>query len=221
MRSYLSICLFLLTLGVSAQNGGIQLALLKYNGGGDWYANPSALPNLANFSNSELGTRFATKYAVVSASSVEIFNYPFIHMTGHGNVVFNEDEIRNLRTYLEAGGFLHIDDNYGMDKFIRPELSRLFPEAELIPLPASHPIFNQYFKFRDGLPKIHEHDKKPPQAYGIVVNGRLAVLYTHESDLSDGWEDPEIHNDPPEVRLKALQMGASILEFVFKDAALP
>jgi len=210
------IVLLLATAGMFAQNGQLKLGLLKYSGGGDWYANPSALGNLAAFTNQQLGSNFSTEYEVVPVGSSSIFDFPFIHMTGHGNVVFSNEEAQNLRTYLEAGGFLHIDDNYGMDKFIRPELARIFPESELKPIPASHPIYRQYFKFEEGLPKVHEHDQKPPQGYGIFINDRLAIFYTYESDLSDGWEDPEIHNDPPEVREKALKMGASILEYVFK-----
>lgn len=214
------ITLLLSTTVIFAQSGQIKLGLLKYSGGGDWYANPSALGNLAAFTNQQLGSNFSTNYEVVPVGSIDIFDFPFIHMTGHGNVVFNNEEAQNLKDYLEAGGFLHIDDNYGMDKFIRPELARIFPEHELKPIPASHPIFNQYFEFESGLPKIHEHDKKPPQAYGIFINDRLALFYTFESDLSDGWEDAEIHNDPPQVREEALKMGASILEYVFKGQPL-
>ena len=193
-----------------------KIALLKYNGGGDWYANPTSLTNLILFTNQNLGTDINPQYDVVEAGSVDIFSYPFVHMTGHGNVVFSEEERKNLRLYLEAGGFLHIDDNYGMDKFIRPELKKMFPEMSLQPLPPDHPIFNQHYSFKEGLPKIHEHDNKPPQVYGIFIEGRLALLYTTETDLGDGWEDEEVHNDPPEKRLKALQMGANILEYVFK-----
>ena len=198
-----------------SQEYAYQLAMLRYNGGGDWYANPSALTNLAIFCNEQLGTSINPEYEVVAASGAEIFNYPLVHMTGHGNVVFDEDERRNLRLYLEAGGFLHIDDNYGMDKFIRPELAALFPDQKLVPLPPDHPVFSASFEFPDGLPKIHEHDKKPPQAFGIFLENRLVLLYTYESDLSDGWEDPEVHNDPPAVRRKALKMGANILTYVF------
>lgn len=198
-----------------------QIALLKYNGGGDWYSNPTALPNLITFTNQKTGTTINPEYEVVDAGSVEIFNYPFVHMTGHGNVIFSETDAKNLRTYLLAGGFLHIDDNYGMDKFIRPELKKIFPTQELQPIPIDHPIFNQSFSFPDGLPKIHEHDNKPPEALGIFVEGRLVLLYTHESDLSDGWEDGEVHNDPPEVREKALRMGANILQYVLNGEMQP
>lgn len=208
--------LMLSGLFAAAQAYSYQLAILKYNGGGDWYANPTALSNLILFTNKNVGTSIDPEYEVVDASSPDLFTYPFIHMTGHGNVVFSEEEVRNLRLYLEAGGFLHIDDNYGMDKFIRPELKRIFPEAELQPIPPDHPVFSQHYVFAEGLPKIHQHDQNPPQAFGIFLKGRLVVMYTHESDLGDGWEDPEVHNDPPEVREKALQMGANILEYVFK-----
>ena len=200
---------------LNAQDYPFQLAMLKYNGGGDWYANPSALNNLILFTNNQLNTNIDPEYEVVDAEGIEIFNYPFIHMTGHGNVVFSEDERRNLRLYLASGGFLHIDDNYGMDKFIRPELSRIFPDQRLVALSPDHPIFNAYYKFPDGLPKIHEHDQKPPEAYAVYIEDRMVLLYTYESDLSDGWEDEEVHNDPPEVRRKALQMGANILVYAF------
>ena len=216
MKSLFTASILALAISGFSQAYSYQLAILKYNGGGDWYANPTALSNLIMFTNQQLGTGIDPEYAVVEASSPDIFNYPLIHMTGHGNVVFNDQEIRNLKQYLEAGGFLHIDDNYGMDKFIRPELKKLFPDKELQPIPADHPIFSQHYQFKDGLPKIHQHDQKPPQAYGIFHKGRLLLLYTHESDLGDGWEDPEVHNDPPEVRDKALKMGANILVYVFK-----
>lgn len=193
-----------------------RLALLKYNGGGDWYSNPTALVNLILFANQNLGTDIDPEYDVVDVGSTDIFSYPFIHMTGHGNVMFSDEDRKNLRLYLEAGGFLHIDDNYGMDKFIRPELKKVFPDIELQPIPPNHPIFNQHFTFKEGIPKIHEHDNKPPEAHGIFIKERLVLLYTTETDLSDGWEDEEVHNDPPEKRLKALQMGANILEYTFK-----
>jgi hypothetical protein len=195
-------------------NYSYQLALLKYNGGGDWYANPTALTNLARFANKHLKANINPDYATVEVGSSELFNYPFLHMTGHGNVVFNQKERLNLRQYLLAGGFLHIDDNYGMDKFIRPELKKVFPAKNLEPLPANHPIFNQTYRFPKGLPKIHEHDKKPPQGYVFRHKGRIILLYTHECDLSDGWEDAKVHNDAPEIRLKALQMGANILQYI-------
>lgn len=193
-----------------------KLALLKYNGGGDWYSNPTALSNLILFTNQNLGTDIDPEYDVVDVGSTDIFSYPFIHMTGHGNVVFSDEERKNLRLYLESGGFLHIDDNYGMDKFIRPELKKVFPDIELQAIPPSHPIFNQHYTFKEGMPKIHEHDNNPPEAHGLFIKGRLVLLYTTETDLSDGWEDEEVHNDPPEKRLKALQMGANILEYTFK-----
>ncbi len=190
-----------------------SVAILKYNGGGDWYSNPTALRNLVIFCNNELGTAIDPNYKTVEASSSEIFDFPFIHMTGHGNVVFDSEEVANLRKYLQAGGFLHIDDNYGMDRYIRPEIKRIFPEYELSFLSQDHSVFHQQFSFPEGLPKIHEHDKRAPEALGITHNGRLILLYTYESDLGDGWEDPEVHNDPPEVRLKALKMGANIIQY--------
>jgi hypothetical protein len=194
--------------------GTYQLAVLKYNGGGDYYANPTALPNLIQFCNANLGTSISKDVPYVDAGSPDLFAYPFIHMTGHGNVKFSIMEADNLRKYLLGGGFLHIDDNYGMDQFIRDELKKIFPNNSLVELPFTHPIFHQKYDF-NGLPKIHEHDGKRPQAFGIIVDGRLVCLYTYETDLSDGWEDKEVHNDSEEKRKQALQMGANILMYAF------
>lgn len=194
-----------------------EIALLKYNGGGDWYANPTALPNLIKFCNSNINTRIKNKVATVAPGSPDIFSYPFIHMTGHGNVIFNAQEIENLRNYLSSGGFLHIDDNYGMDKYIRSEIKKLFPNNELVELPSTHSIFQKPFSFPSGLPKIHEHEAKRPQAFGIFLNNKLVLLYTFECDLGDGWEDYEVHNDPKEVRDKALKMGANIINYTFQN----
>ena len=195
-----------------------RIALLKYSGGGDWYANPTSLPNLIAFCNSNLGTSIDPTPATVEPGDPAIFSYPFVHMTGHGNVIFNESEVQNLLKYFEAGGFLHIDDNYGMDPYIRRELAKLFPGQEFIELTPSHPIFNQKFKFPNGLPKIHEHDGKPPQAFAFYLNGRMVCLYTYECDLGDGWEDPRVHGDSDETRQKALKMGANLIQFVFNGA---
>ena len=199
----------------SMAQGTYQLAVLKYNGGGDYYANPTALPNLIQFCYSNLGTSISKDVPYVEAGSPELFAYPMVHMTGHGSVVFSLSEAENLRTYLMGGGFLHIDDNYGMDQFIRTELKKIFPNNDLVELPFNHPIFHQKYDFTNGLPKIHEHDGKRPQAFGIIVEGRLVCLYTFETDLSDGWEDKEVHNDPEEKRKQALQMGANILMYAF------
>ncbi|MCX6287386.1 MAG: DUF4159 domain-containing protein [Bacteroidetes bacterium] len=192
-----------------------QVGLLKYNGGGDWYANPTSLPNLVKFANKNLGSGISEEIATVDAGNPEIINYPFVHMTGHGNVVFSEQEARNLRKYLMAGGFLHIDDNYGLDKFIRPQLKKIFPELDLVELPFSHPVYHQKYDFPTGLPKIHEHDGKPPQGFGLIWEGRLVVFYSYECDLGDGWEDPEVHHDSEATRLKALQMGSNLLNYAF------
>ena len=196
----------------------LKLALLKYNGGGDWYANPTALPNLTRFCNLHLGMTFNPDYATVDVGSLDLFNYPFVHMTGHGNVVFSNNEIQNLRKYLIGGGFLHIDDNYGMDPYIRTAMKEVFPELEWIELPFEHPIYHQTYEFKNGLPKIHEHDRKPAQGFGLLWEGRLICFYTYECDLGDGWEDPDVHNDPIEVREKALQMGANIIQYVFTES---
>lgn len=194
-----------------------KLALLKYKGGGDWYANPTALPNLIKFCNENLKTNLAAEPVNVEPGSRDIFNYPFVHMTGHGNVVFTPVEARNLREYLLAGGFLHADDNYGLAASFRREMKKVFPEDELVELPWDHPIFHQKYDFPQGLPKIHEHDAKRPQAFGIIKEGRLVVLFTFETDLGDGWEDTEVHNDPENKRRQALQMGANIISYVFQN----
>jgi hypothetical protein len=204
---------FFLALSANAQ-GTYQLAVLKYNGGGDYYANPTALPNLIQFCNSNLGTSISKDVPYVDAGSPELFAYPMVHMTGHGNVVFSLGEAENLRTYLLGGGFLHIDDNYGLDEYIRREMKKVFPNNELVELPTNHPVFHQKYNF-NGLPKIHEHDGKRPQAFGIIAEGRLVCIYTYETDLSDGWEDKEVHGDSEEKRRQALQMGANILMYAF------
>ena len=202
---------------VSFGQNTYQIAILKYNGGGDWYANPTALPNLIAFSNENIGTNIKREPATVEVGSRDIFNYPFLHMTGHGNVFFNSSETENLRNYLLGGGFLHIDDNYGMDPFVRSEIKKVFPKIELVELPNNHPIFHGKFDFPNGLPKIHQHNSNPSQALGSIVDGRLVCLYTYESDIGDGWEDAEVHNDSKEIRLKALKMGANILEYIFTN----
>ncbi|WP_372745468.1 DUF4159 domain-containing protein [Lutibacter sp.] len=198
---------------VSAQ----QIAVLKYNGGGDWYANPTALPNLIKFCNTQIKTSIKETPETVSVNSSDLFNYPIVFMTGHGNVFFNDDDAENLRNYLISGGFLHISDNYGFDKFIRREIKKIFPNLDFQEIPYNHPIFHQTFNFDKGIPKIHEHNNKAPQGFGLFYDGRLVCFYDYEADLSDGWEDEEIHNDPYEIRLKALKMGANIIEYAFKN----
>lgn len=193
----------------------IKIAKLKYNGGGDWYANKTALPNLVKFCNKELRTSLTEEEDVVEVGSPALFDYPFVYMTGHGNVVFTSDEAINLRKYLVAGGFLHIDDNYGLDKFIRLELKKVFPELELVEIPFTHPIYHQKFEFPNGLPKIHEHDGKPAQGFGLFYEGRLVVFYSFECDLGNGWEDQRIYNDPEVKRQEALKMGANLISFCF------
>ncbi len=205
--------LFIFTTTTQAQ----EIAVLQYGGGGDWYANPTSLPNLIKFCNENINTTINEKPKTVTPASIDIFDYPFVHMTGHGNVFFSAEEAENLRNYLLSGGFLHIDDNYGMDTYLRKEIVKLFPNKELKELPANHPLFNYHFKFPNGMPKIHEHDGLRPQAFGIFEEGRLVLLYTYETDLGNGWENPEVHNDPQEIRLKALQMGANIIKYVFKN----
>lgn len=215
MRNFLILLLFVPLFGI-AQKGSYQIAILKYGGGGDWYANlETSLPNLIQFTNKNLKTNIRADQAIVEANNQELFDYPFIHMTGHGNVVFSKEEAENLQTYLKAGGFLHIDDNYGMDQFIRREIKNIFPNEDLVEIPFDHPIYHQKYNFNNGLPKVHEHDQKAPMGLGIIIEGRLVLFYSYESDLGDGWEDAEIHNDSDATRLKALKMGANILSFVF------
>ena len=201
-----------------SQKPSLTLALLKYQGGGDWYANPTAIPNLAKFCNNQIGTDFDSDYATVEVGSVELFQYPFLHMTGHGNVIFSDLEAENLRNYLIGGGFLHIDDNFGMDPYVRVAMKKVFPELEFVELPFEHPIYNQNFEFKTGLPKIHKHDDKPAQGFGLIWEGRVVCFYSFESDLGDGWEDQEVHNDPQDIRLKALRMGANLIQYVFTES---
>jgi len=209
----LAFCSFfavLLAFPVFAQ---LKIAKLKYQGGGDWYANKTALPNLIAFCNRELNMNLAPQEEIVDASSSDIFLYPYVYMTGHGNVVFSQSEAENLRKYVLGGGFLHIDDNYGMDKFIRIELKKIFPQAELTVVPFDHPVYKQKYTFTNGLPKIHEHDGKPAQGLGIFIEGRLVIYYSYESDLGNGWEDQRIHNDPEAKRLEAFKMGANLIAY--------
>lgn len=193
----------------------LQIAIIKYKGGGDWYANPTSVPNLVKFCNENLGTAISTDVASVDVGSSEIFNYPFVDLTGHGNIVFTVQEVENLRNYLVGGGFLHISDNYGLDVFIRREMKKVFPELDFIELPFIHEIYHQKYNFSNGLPKIHEHDGKAPQGFGLVYEGRLVCFYDYECDLGDGWEDQSVHKDSDATRLKALQMGANIIQYVF------
>lgn len=203
------VCLSLAT----AQTPSLQLARLKYAGGGDWYSSKTALKNLSSYCNLRLKTQFKSEEAVVEVGSEQLYQYPFIFMTGHGNVLFSNADAENLRNYLKAGGFLHICDNYGMDKYIRREMKKVFPDLQFVEVPFTHPIYHQQFQFNKGLPKVHEHDGKPPVGYGIFFEGRLVCFYDYECDLGNGWEDPELYNDSPEVREKALQMGANLVQF--------
>ena len=209
--------IFYLLLLFSMQAFSQEIALVKYGGGGDWYANPTSLPNLIKYCNATINTQIKSKPATVEPSSPDLFSYPFVHMTGHGNVVFSDSDVSNLKNYLLAGGFLHIDDNYGMDQYIRKEIKKIFPNNVLVEIPSSHLIFQKPNSFPNGLPKIHEHDGKRPQAFGIFVSNKLVLLYTYECDLGDGWEDPEVNNDPKEVREKALKMGANIVNYIFNN----
>lgn len=213
-----SLLIFLIFFSFPALSQGVKIAKLKYNGGGDWYANKTALPNLIEFCNENLNMNLHPEDEVVEVGSSEIFLFPYVYMTGHGNVVFSDVEAQNLRRYLIGGGFLHIDDNYGLDKFVRLEMKKVFPELEFIELPFDHPIYHQKYDFTDGLPKIHEHDGLPPQGFGLFYEGRLICFYSYESDLGNGWEDQNIHNDPDRVRHEALKMGANIISYSFTQA---
>ncbi|MFA7445292.1 MAG: DUF4159 domain-containing protein [Flavobacteriaceae bacterium] len=212
MKHFLFVFLFLFIPVAKAQ----EIALVKYSGGGDWYANPTSLPNLIAYCNANVGTEIAPKPITVELSGSALFLYPFIHITGHGNIVFNDTEVKNLRKYLLGGGFLHIDDNYGLDQYVRREMKRVFPELDFMEISKDHTIFKEPYSFPNGIPKIHEHDNKPPQAFGLFKDGKLICLYTYETDLGDGWEDPEVHNNPAETREKALKMGANIINYAFK-----
>lgn len=197
----------------NAQN--LRIGRLKYQGGGDWYANKTSLPNLIQFCRKELNINLQAEEDVVEVGSPDLFNYPFIHLTGHGNVVFTQAEAKNLRNYLIGGGFLHIDDNYGLNTFIRREMKKVFPELDFVEIPYSHPVYHQKFDFQLGLPKVHEHDGKPAQGFGLFYEGRMVCFFSYECDLGNGWEDQEVYNDPESVRQKALQMGANLIQYAF------
>lgn len=208
---------FIVVLSLCFHLSAQEIAVMKYKGGGDWYSNPTALPNLIRFCNDNIDTTISLKPKTVTPDSPELFNYPYVYMTGHGNVFFSDEDAQNLRNYLQSGGFLHVDDNYGLEPYFKKAIKKIFPNKTLAPLPASHPIFNQSFSFTNGLPKIHVHDGKPPQLFGITHENRLVLIFSYESDLGNGWEDPEVHNDPDEVRQKALKMGANIINYVFTN----
>jgi hypothetical protein len=212
---YLLVTAFLVSIAISAFSQQLKIAKLKYNGGGDWYSNKTALPNLIQYCNQKLNTNIAAEEDIVEVGGPELFLYPYVYMTGHGNVVFSDQEAENLRNYLLAGGFLHIDDNYGLDQFIRLEMKKVFPSLDFVEIPFDHPIYHQKFEFDKGLPKIHEHDGKPAQGFGILYEGRLVCFYTYETDLGNGWEDQQIYNDPPGLRELALKMGANIIQYSF------
>ena len=201
-----------------SQDYSFKIGILKYNGGGDWYANPTALPNLIQFCNKNLNTNINPSYDEIEIGNSELFNYPWVHLTGHGNVVFDSREVANLRAYLIAGGFLHISDNYGLDPFIRKEMKKVFPEADFIELPLNHEIYQTPYLFKNGLPKIHEHDNNTPLGLGLFYEGKLICFYDYECDLGDGWEDEEVHNDSEEIRTKALKMGANIVTYALMGA---
>ncbi|RUT80061.1 DUF4159 domain-containing protein [Ancylomarina longa] len=217
IRFFPILLLLFMSLQVYSQSSSVRIALLKYNGGGDWYANPSSLPNLIAFCNKNNITNIEHEPATVEVGSPEIFSYPFVHLTGHGNIIFSKEEVVNLRNYLLGGGFLHVDDNYGLNTYFRREIKKVFPNEELIELPYSHPIYHQIYDFPNGLPKIHEHDGKAAQGFGIIYKGRLVCFYSYDTDLGDGWEDPSVHHDPEKKHLQALKMGANILSYCFSN----
>ena len=202
-----------ITTSFIGQSHSFKIGILKYNGGGDWYANPTALKNLIQFCNTNLNTNIDPMYDEIEVGNLSIFQYPWVHLTGHGNVVFSPKEANNLRNYLISGGFLHISDNYGLDPFIRKEMKKVFPEIDFLELPLNHEIYETPYAFKNGLPKIHEHDDNSPLGLGLIYEGRLVCFYDFECDLGDGWEDEEVHNDSEEIRTKALKMGANILSY--------
>ena len=207
----LFLCLLVTTFGNSQ-----EVAILKYEGGGDWYSNPTAVHNLIRYCNENIDTGLLEKPKNIEPQSKELYNFPIVFLTGHGNIYFSDEASENLRNYLISGGFLHISDNYGLNEFIRKEMKKVFPELEFEEIPFDHDIYHQNYNFTT-LPKIHEHDAKPAQGFGLFYEGRLVCFYDFESDLSDGWEDEIVHNNPPEVRIKALQMGANIIAYAFKN----
>jgi hypothetical protein len=211
MKKMLFIILVLSFFTLKAQ----EIAVLNYKGGGDWYSNPTALKNLISFCNTNIDTALNPKPATVTPDSPELFNYPYIHLTGHGNVYFSDEDAKNLRNYLLSGGFLHVDDNYGLDPYFRKAIKKVFPDKNLEPLAANHSIFNSAYEFPQGLPKIHVHDGKPPKLFALTHDDRIILVYSFESDLGNGWEDPAVHNDPEDVRQKALKMGANIIKYAF------
>ena len=214
-KHYILLAFLLYTVITIAQP--VKIGLLKYSGGGDWYANPTSLTNLIKYCNKNINTNINSDPLTIEVGSSDLFNVPFVHMTGHGNVLFSDSEVKNLRLYLESGGFLHIDDNYGMDKYVRREMKKVFPKLEFIELPFDHPIYHQVYNFKEGLPKIHQHDQKSPQGFGLIYKGRVVCFYSFECDLGDGWEEPEVHNDSEDTRTKALKMGANIIGYVFSE----
>ncbi|MBC8045909.1 MAG: DUF4159 domain-containing protein [Fimbriimonadaceae bacterium] len=213
MKNKFFVILLISALPICVHAQQIQFALLKYSGGGDWYNDVHSLKNLAEFCNKNLQTDISTEYVVVESGSPEIFNYPFVYLTGHGNIIFNDAEAENLRKYLISGGFLFINDDFGLDPYIRVSMKKVFPELEFIELPYTHPVYHQKYEFKNGIPKIHEHDGKPAQAFGIFYEGRMIAFYNYETDLGDGWDD--VHKDPEDVRQKALQMGANVIQYIF------
>ena len=211
MLKNLIILFIFISTSLVGQGHSFKIGILKYNGGGDWYANPTALKNLIKFCNTSLSTNIDPVYDEIEVGNLSIFQYPWVHLTGHGNVVFSNNEANNLRNYLTSGGFLHISDNYGLDPFIRKEMKKVFPELDFVELPLNHEIYKTPYSFKNGLPKIHEHDDNSPLGLGLIFEGRLICFYDFECDLGDGWEDEEVHNDSEDIRIKALKMGANIL----------
>ena len=204
---------------LAQQDALLTIGRLQYDGGGDWYGNPSSVTNLLEAIRERTALPVADRERVVRLDSPDLWDVPFLHMTGHGNVHFSDEEVLILRQYLENGGFLHADDNYGLDESFRQEIARVFPDQPLVEVPLEHDVYHIFYELPDGIPKIHEHDGLPAQAFGLFVNDRLAVFYSYQSDLSDGWEDPDVHGDPGEVREAALRMGVNL--FVYAVTAVP
>jgi hypothetical protein len=222
-RAWLVLLLFGLAAwsGAAAQQKELTIAQLQYGGGGDWYANPSGLPNLLKAIKERTGLQVSDRPARVKPTDPNLWDYPYIYLTGHGNIRFSDEEVQILRRYLTTGGFLHADDNYGLDESFRREIKKVFPDKELIELPSDHPIYRSFYHFPKGLPKIHKHDGKAPRGFAVLHEGRVVVFYSYETDLGNGWEDAALYDDPPQAREAAFRMGVNLFVFALSQAVAP
>ena len=212
MKSFITTAVILLVTNIILGQE-FSIARVNYGGGGDWYCDPSSIPNILNYLTKNTSIKADHDEYRIKLTTKELRGHPYLYMTGHGNIRFTDEEIIQLREYLMGGGFLHTDDNYGLNTSFRREMKRVFPDRDFVELPHDHAVFHSYFDMPNGLPKIHEHDGKPPQLFALYNEDRIMVIYSYESDLGDGWEDEEVHNDPPKLRAAALQMGVNIIYF--------